>query len=188
MIVYQYSLVVCFSGIILGALMGTCLGVIHHYTYLRDHIWEFHIRATVKRVWTKLKRKSVEIGSFIINYIKSQAQDYYYSHMESKPAQEDDSGVMSASTTAVTAPLQWLNIFSSTTSHDDTANDTYDVTTVKDEHIIKSSSLHPKQPPYQTPPGSPQMSHEDNDDSTNIDDIQSLLPKQTSTLKQRRKK
>lgn len=78
-ILFQYSLVLFMSGILLGSIMGSILGFIHIHTYLKDHIFEFRFRTSIKWPLKKCYDHLVNSSSFLISSIEKLIRKYYYS-------------------------------------------------------------------------------------------------------------
>lgn len=76
-ILFQYSLVLFMSGILLGSIMGSILGFIHIHTYLKDHIFEFQLRNSIQGLVKICYNHMINLSSFLISYIEKSIRKFY---------------------------------------------------------------------------------------------------------------
>lgn len=185
-IVFQYSLALMLTGMIIGTVTGFMLGFIHIHTYLRDHILEFHVRAAIKRVVGTIVSKIKNNITLWIHALKDLIQrKYSETSFANKSSEMDESESTISLNDAMRQYVsslpkeffQWINSSDTTSkSSIQVHSDKYDATTMKnDEHI-----------PYISPPGSPKL---DSLDLTELPiDLFDSSDMRTSTLKHRKRK
>lgn len=77
MILFQYTLVLFISGILLGSIIGSILGFIHIHTYMRDHIFEFQFGNIIKRSLRRCYNYLINLLSPLVSFIKKLIRKYY---------------------------------------------------------------------------------------------------------------